>query len=56
MKDNPKLKEALNYVMLVIGSLMLGISVGSILLPVKIATGGFSRNSNYNVLFVQYSS
>ena len=52
MKNNPKLKEVLNYVMLVIGSLMLGISVGSILLPVKISTGGFSRDSYHNVLLV----
>lgn len=42
----------LNYIMLIIGSLMVGISVGSILLPVKISTGGFSRNSNFALLFI----
>lgn len=31
-----------NYLMLIVGSIMVGISVGSILLPVKISTGGFS--------------
>lgn len=47
-----KLRILLDYVMLIGGSLMVGISIGSILLPVKISTGGFSRNCNNIVLFV----
>ncbi len=45
-----KLRILLDYVMLIGGSLMVGISIGSILLPVKISTGGFSRNSNNTLL------
>lgn len=41
MKEK-KSRIIINYILLVIGSLMVGISVGSILLPVKISTGGFS--------------
>lgn len=41
MKEK-KSKIVIDYMMLVIGSLMVGISVGYILLPVKISTGGFS--------------
>lgn len=37
-------KTIIDYIILIIGSLMVGVSVGSILLPVKISTGGFSRN------------
>lgn len=37
-----KSKIVVDYILLLIGSLMVGISVGSILLPVKISTGGFS--------------
>lgn len=36
------LKKIIDYTLLAIGSLMVGISVGSILLPLKISTGGFS--------------
>ena len=32
----------IDYILLIIGSLMVGVSVGSILIPVKISTGGFS--------------
>ena len=45
MKDFLKKKSVyhfFSYVMLIIGSLMVGISVGFILLPVKLSTGGFS--------------
>lgn len=42
----------LNYITLALGGLMVGISVGAILLPVKISTGGFSRNSNNLILFI----
>lgn len=49
MKEK-KSKIIFDYIILIIGSLMVGISVGSILLPVKISTGGFSRNSNYSLL------
>lgn len=35
-------KKIIDYILLAIGSLMVGISVGSILLPLKISTGGFS--------------
>ena len=51
MKEK-KSKILLNYFLLVIGSLMVGISVGSILLPVKISTGGFSRNCNNTLLLI----
>ena len=51
MKEK-KSRIILNYIMLIIGSLMVGISVGSILLPVKISTGGFSRNSYTTLLFI----
>lgn len=55
MKNNKNAKEILNYVMLIVGSLMVGMSVGAILLPVKISTGGFSRNSDNIILFISYS-
>lgn len=48
MKEK-KSRILLNYIMLIIGSLMVGITVGSIMLPVKISTGGFSRNC-YNFI------
>ena len=51
MKEK-KLKTIINYLLLIIGGLMVGISVGSILLPVKISTGGFSRNSNNTILSI----
>ena len=49
---NQKIRSVLEYMMLIIGSLMVGISVGAILLPVKISTGGFSRYCNDFVLFI----
>ena len=51
MKEK-KSRIILDYIMLVIGSLMVGVSVGSILLPVKISTGGFSRTCNTSLLFI----
>lgn len=42
MKTNQKLNFFLEYVILVIGSILVGISIGFVLLPVKITTGGFS--------------
>ena len=46
--DKEKMRQAnffhlvSNYTMLVIGSLLVGLSVGYILLPLKLSTGGFS--------------
>ena len=51
MKEK-KSKILINYFLLVIGSLMVGTSVGAILLPIKISTGGFSRHSNNSLLFI----
>lgn len=42
MKSNSKLKTLSDYLFLIIGSLLVGISVGLVLLPVKLTTGGFS--------------
>lgn len=39
---NKKIKTIIDYILLVVGSLLVGISVGLILLPTKLTTGGFS--------------
>ena len=41
MKEK-KSKIFFDSLLLIIGSLLVGVSVGAILLPVKISTGGFS--------------
>lgn len=41
-KSNQKIKIIIDYILLTIGSILVGISVGWILLPVKLTTGGFS--------------
>ena len=51
MKEK-KSKIVINYIILIIGSLMVGVSVGLILLPVKLSTGGFSRNRNTSLLLI----
>lgn len=42
MKPDTKMKCVLEYILLIIGGLFVGISVGLVLLPVKLTTGGFS--------------
>ena len=42
MKEKNLIKIAWNLLVLIIGSLLVGISVGLVLLPVKLTTGGFS--------------
>ena len=39
---NHKIKTMVDYIFLIIGSILVGLSVGWILLPVKLTTGGFS--------------
>lgn len=42
MKKNSILKTFFDYIILIIGSTLVGISVSFVLLPVKLTTGGFS--------------
>lgn len=42
MKNKGLVKSAGNIVVLMVGALLVGISIGLVLLPVKITTGGFS--------------
>ncbi len=42
MKNKGLVKSASNIVVLMVGALLVGISIGLVLLPVKITTGGFS--------------
>ena len=42
MKTRNKFRTVLEYFLLIMGSLLVGISVGLVLLPVKLSTGGFS--------------
>lgn len=39
---NPKIKALFDYFVLIMGATIVGISVGSILLPSKLSTGGFT--------------
>lgn len=39
---NPKLVSFFNYIVLILGATLVGISVGSVLLPSKLSTGGFT--------------
>ena len=41
MKENKIIKEVWQYFILILGGLLVGISVGLVLLPVKLSTGGF---------------
>lgn len=47
-----ELKDILKNIMLIIGGVLVGISVGFIFLPVKLSTGGFSRNCYGIILFI----
>lgn len=40
--SNNKLKTLLDYIVLIVGATVVGISVGSVLLPSKLSTGGFT--------------
>ena len=42
MSHTKWLKILRDYVLLIVGSILVGISVGHILLPIKLSTGGFS--------------
>ena len=42
INSNKKVKIIVDYILLVVGSILVGISVGLVLLPVKLTTGGFS--------------
>ena len=39
---NPKMKTLFDYLVLIMGATIVGISVGSVLLPSKLSTGGFT--------------
>lgn len=42
MKQKEVLKIFFEYTLLIVGGVLLGVGVGSVLLPVKLSTGGFS--------------
>ena len=42
MKTNTKLKTILDYIILILGGCILGVSIGIVLIPLKLTTGGFS--------------
>lgn len=39
---NPKIKLIFDYIVLIFGATLVGVSVGSVLLPSKLSTGGFT--------------
>lgn len=45
-------RELMDFIIIVVGSAIMAIGINYFLLPNKLSTGGFSRNSDINLLFI----